>query len=116
MRTLSHDDVDIYLVTEDFGPFGRAILETDLAQADCETIILNFISGPYDNALRVLAFSTAKGRSRDVYAGENIDRAYDADNSPTDATKRFLDRHLGLERRPAAPSTRQQATEGKRSA
>lgn len=42
------DDVTVYLVLEDFGQLGRAFLETDIGEADRETIIRNFISGEYE--------------------------------------------------------------------
>jgi hypothetical protein len=54
------------LVVNDFGKFGKAYVETDIAEADREAIIRNFISGQYSNALRVVAFNTAEGWSRDV--------------------------------------------------
>ena len=60
------DDVTVYLVVNDFGKFGKAYVETDIAEADREAIIRNFISGQYSNALRVVAFNTAEGWSRDV--------------------------------------------------
>jgi hypothetical protein len=60
------DDVTVYLVLNDFGQLGRAFLETDLAEADREAVIRNFLGGQYQNALRVIAFNTAKGWSRDV--------------------------------------------------
>ena len=41
--------------------------------------------------------------SEDI-AGEIIDRAYYADEILTAATKRFIDRHIDVERRPPAPS------------
>jgi hypothetical protein len=41
--------------------------------------------------------------SEDI-AGEIIDRAYYADEILTEATKRFIDRHIDVERRPPAPS------------
>jgi hypothetical protein len=37
-------------------------------------------------------------------AGEVIARTYDADETLTDGTKRFIDRHIDVERRPSAPS------------
>jgi hypothetical protein len=70
------DDITVYLVLEDFGHLGRAFLETDIAEADRETVIRSFISGQYQNALRV-----AEGWSRDVsedIAGEVLERAFDA--------------------------------------
>jgi hypothetical protein len=96
-----------YLVIEGFGDRGPSFLETDVAQADGDTIVRNFISGQYEDALRVVSFNVAEGWSRDVsedIAGEIIDRAYDADETLTEGTKRFIDRHLDQQRRPRAPS------------
>jgi hypothetical protein len=45
-------DVTVYLVVNDFGQFGKAYVETDIAESDRNTIICNFISGQYSNALR----------------------------------------------------------------
>ena len=39
------DDVTVYLVVNDFGKFARAFVETDIAEADRETVIRNFLSG-----------------------------------------------------------------------
>src|SRR5271155_5884343 len=104
------DDVTVYLVVNDFGSLGRAFVETDIAEADRETVIRNFLSGQYSNALRVVAFNTAEGWSRDVsqdIAGEVVDRAFDADDTFGEDTKRFIDRHVSLgEKRPPAPSVR----------
>ena len=104
------DDVTVYLVVNDFGSLGRAFIETDLAEADRETVIRNFLSGQYSNALRVIAFNTAERWSRDVsedIAGEVVDRAFDADDTLSVSTKRFIDRHFSSgEKRPPAPSVR----------
>jgi hypothetical protein len=107
MPPLPDNDTDVYIVIEDFGVGGRSFLETDLAQADRDTIVRNFISGQYKDALQVVSFNTAEGWSRDVsedIAGDVIDRAYDANETLTEGTKRFIDRHIDLERRPRAPS------------
>ena len=104
------DDVTVYLVVNDFGHFGRAYVETDIAEADREAIIRSFISGQYSNALRVVAFNTAEGWSRDVsedIANEVLDRAFDADDNLSEDTKRFIDRHASPgEKRPPEPSVR----------
>jgi hypothetical protein len=107
MSPLPDNDTDVYIVIEDFGVGGRSFLETDLAHADRDTIVRNFISGQYKDALQVVSFNTAVGWSRDVsedIAGDVIDRAYDANETLTEGTKRFIDRHIDLERRPRAPS------------
>jgi hypothetical protein len=57
---LSILDVTIYLVVNDFGSLGRAFVETDIAEADRETVIRDFLSGQYSNALRVVAFNTER--------------------------------------------------------
>jgi hypothetical protein len=36
------------------------------AQADRDTIVRNFISGQYEDALRMVCFNVAEGRSRDM--------------------------------------------------
>jgi hypothetical protein len=104
------NDVTVYLVEENFGQHARGYVKTDAAEADRETIIRNFIAGQYANPLRVVAFNTAEGWSRDVsedIANEVLDRAYDANEVLTDATKRFIDRYVTPgERRPVARSVR----------
>jgi hypothetical protein len=102
------NDVTAYIVVEDFGQFGRAFRETDLAEADPATIVRNMISGQYGDPLRVVAFNTVEGWSRDVseeIAYDVLDRAYDADTTLSAGAKRFIDRHIspGV-KRPPAPS------------
>jgi hypothetical protein len=103
------DDVTVYLVLNDYKT-GLAYVETAPAEADRETIICNFLSGQYANALRVIAFNTAEGWSMDVsedVAGEVLERAFDADDNLLEGTKRFIDRHVTPgEKRPPAPSVR----------
>jgi len=57
------DDITVYLVLNDNGKLGLAYVETDPAEADRESIIRNFLSGQYGNAVRVVAFNTAEGWS-----------------------------------------------------
>ena len=59
-------DQDIHLVLDDFGALGRAWRETDEAEIDRETVIINLLDGQYSNPVRVIAFNTAEGWSRDV--------------------------------------------------
>jgi hypothetical protein len=128
------DDITVYLVLNDHGQFGLAYDETDPAKADRETIIRKFLTGQYDNALRVVAFNAVEGWSWDVsedIALEILQRAIDADDTLGDNTKRFICRHVAdhtnpvprpvqtspvdlvngafrpsFEKRPAAPSVR----------
>ena len=57
------DDVTVYLVVNDFGTLGCAFVETGISEADRETVLRNFLTGQYSNALRVVAFNTVEGWS-----------------------------------------------------
>jgi hypothetical protein len=102
------DDVTVFLVLNDYGRLGLAYDETDPAKADRETIIRNFLTGQYSDALRVVAFNTAEGWSSDVsedIALEILQRAFDADDTLGDDTKRFIDRHVADPANPAPVRT-----------
>jgi hypothetical protein len=65
---LPPDDVDVYLVMEDFGKRGRAWRETDEERTDRRTLMADLIDGQYPKPIRVIAFNSAEGWSRDVSA------------------------------------------------
>src|SRR5262249_21729940 len=63
----SPDDVEVYRVLDDFGGrIGRAWCETDEERIDRETVITDLLEGQYSDPVRVVAFNTAEGWSRDV--------------------------------------------------
>jgi hypothetical protein len=67
IASASPDDVDVYLVLDDFGEcVGRAWREADEADTDKETVITDLLDGQYSDPIRIVAFNTAKGWSRDV--------------------------------------------------
>jgi hypothetical protein len=92
------DDVDVYLVLDDFGKIGRSWRELDEEQTDRATIIADLMRGEFNSPVRVVAFNTAEGWSRDVseeIADElmgRINRAYAEVPSSLEA---FLDRYAG---------------------
>jgi hypothetical protein len=55
------DDQNVYLVIDDLGQLGRDAETTDL-----ETVITDLLDGQYNKPIRVIAFNTAEGWSRDV--------------------------------------------------
>ena len=59
-------DLDTYLVLDDFGRSGRAWRETDEGSTDRETLIRDLVIGLYNKPVRIVAFNTAEGWSRDV--------------------------------------------------
>jgi hypothetical protein len=93
-------DVTVHIVLNDFGPLSSAYVETDEAEADEATIVENILSGQYSHPMRVVAFNTAEGWSRDVT--EDIVRAVlikacDEDRSIGIAAQEFLVRALGVD-------------------
>jgi hypothetical protein len=63
------DDRDVYLVLDDFGEqLGRAWRETGEESADRHAVVTDLMDGQYRDPVRVIAFNTAQGWSRDVSA------------------------------------------------
>jgi len=58
-------DQDTYFVLDDFG-LGCSWRETDVDKADRETLIRDLVEGQYSHPVRIVAFNTAEGWSRDV--------------------------------------------------
>ena len=91
-------DVTVHVVLNDFGPLGRAYVETDEVDADVETIIEGILTGQYSHPLRVVAFNAAQGWARDVtedVARAVFSRAIAEDRPIGKVAKEFLDRTLG---------------------
>ena len=60
-------DQDTYLVLDDFGGrIGCSWRETDADSADRETLIRDLVDGHYSHPVRIVAFNTSEGWSRDV--------------------------------------------------
>ena len=59
-------DQTIYLVVNNFRHLGTAFTETDVEQADIETVITDLMSGQYSDPIRVVAFNTAEHWADDV--------------------------------------------------
>jgi hypothetical protein len=58
---------DTYLVLDDFGGrLGRAWRETDEEGTDCQSLIRDLMAEQYSLPVRIVAFNTAEGWSRDV--------------------------------------------------
>jgi hypothetical protein len=59
-------DRDIYIVPDDFGLQAQVWRETNDAEADRATLIHDLPDGQYEAPIRIVAFNTAQGWSRDV--------------------------------------------------
>ena len=60
------DDQTAYLVVDDLGKYGRVWREADAETMDFQVVITNLLECQYSNPVRVVAFNTARGWSRDV--------------------------------------------------
>jgi len=71
-------DQDTYLVLDDFGWRGCSWRETDAQSADRETLIRDLVEGQYGYPIRIVAFNTSEGWSRDVTVNiaEELRRRY----------------------------------------
>jgi hypothetical protein len=97
------DNRDIYLVLDDFGGrLGRAWPEADEERTDREIVITDLMTGQYSNPVRVVAFNTAEGWSRDMSEeiADELMRWYaEQDREVPLILEDFIERHDG--RRPA---------------
>jgi hypothetical protein len=90
-------DIDIYVVMEDYGNIGRAYREVDEEKGDRATLIRHLIEGQYDHPVRIVAFNTAQGWSRDVsteIAREMVQRARAQGDELTGPVRQFVDWEL----------------------
>jgi hypothetical protein len=91
-------DVTVYLVLDDFGKIGRAYREADEEKSDLETVIQGMLVGEYKKPVRVVAFNSAEGWSRDVsedIAWEVLNRASSSGLSLPPSTHNFVASHVG---------------------
>jgi hypothetical protein len=86
---------DIYLVLDDFGSLGRAWRETDEAGANRSTLVRNLLDGQYENPVRIVAFNTVEGWSRDVTVdiADELRRRYVEFGEVPDAALAFMEAH-----------------------
>jgi hypothetical protein len=79
------DNRDVYLVLDDFGGrLGRAWRETNEV-TDRATVVRDLLDSQYVNPVRIVAFNTAEGWSRDVsseIAAELIERCTERGEIP----------------------------------
>jgi len=61
-------DQTVYLVVDSFCASGAVYRETEVERADLETIIADFLTGQFNDPVRVVAFNTLEHWSDDVSA------------------------------------------------
>src|ERR1700722_7456104 len=59
-------DVTVHIVLDDYGKAGRVYRETDEEDTTVGSVVDDLLSGQFNNPVRVVAFNTSEGWSRDV--------------------------------------------------
>jgi hypothetical protein len=95
-------DQDIYLVLDDFGGrIGQSWRETDVEATRLEKVLADLLDDQYSNPIRVIAFNTAEGWSRDVSEGvahELRRRCAEQARDLPSSLEQFFDRYQGQHR------------------
>ena len=61
-----HFDVTVHIVLDDYGKAGRVYRETDEEDTTIGSVVDDLLTGQFNNPVRVVAFNTSEGWSRDV--------------------------------------------------
>src|SRR4029077_2862092 len=89
------EDRDVYLVLDSFGDMGLAWRQTVAADTARATLVRDLLDGQYEDPVRIVAFNTTEGWSRDVteeIADELEEYCADLDEIPA-YLQDFLERH-----------------------
>ena len=92
-----HFDVAVHIVLDDFGKAGRAYREADERETSLETVIDDLITGQYNNPVRVVAFNTSEGWSRDVsedLAREVVRRVVEQGRTLAVSSRQFVETYV----------------------
>ena len=91
-----HFDVTVHIVLDDFGKAGRVYLETDEEDTTLGSVV-DLITGQFNNPVRVVAFNTSEGWSRDVsedVAQELLKRVAEHGRSLAASSRQFVETYV----------------------
>jgi len=91
-------DQTAYLVVDSIGANGSVYRETEVERTDFETIIADFLTGQFNDPIRVIAFNTLQHWSDDVSEAVAIEIQTRCDIegvSMPEHVSDFVDRHCG---------------------
>jgi hypothetical protein len=94
-------DQTVYLVIDRFGGLGSVYRETEVERTDLETIIVDLMSGQFNDPVRVVAFNTLEHWSEDVseYIAFEIQTRCDIDGEDVpDSIRDFVESYVGPDR------------------
>lgn len=93
----SHFDVTVHIVLEDYGRLGRTYRETDEVDADEPGLINDILTGQFEHIVRIVAFNTDQGWSRDVtedIARKVVDEAQRRGRDIRDGARKLVARFM----------------------
>ena len=87
----------MHIVLDDFGKAGRVYRETDEQETSLESVVDDLLTGQFNNPVRVVAFNTAEGWSRDIsedVAREVVRRVAEHDRPLATSSRHFVQTYV----------------------
>jgi hypothetical protein len=93
-----HFDVTVHIVLDDFGKAGRTYRETAEDEATTlGSVVDDLLTGQFTNPVRVVAFNTSEGWSRDVsedVAREVVRRVRESGHPLAASSRKFVETYV----------------------
>ena len=92
-----HFDVTVHIVLDDFGKASRVYRETAEEDTTLGSVIDDLLTGQFNNPVRVVAFNTSEGWSRDVsedVAREVLRRVAGRARSLAASSRKFVEAYV----------------------
>ena len=88
-----HFDVTVHIVLDDFGKAGHVYRETAEEDTTLGSVVDDMLTGQFNNPVRVVAFNTSEGWSRDIsedVAREVVRRVAEHDRPLAISSRQFV--------------------------
>jgi hypothetical protein len=89
--------ISIHIVLDDYGKAGRVYRETDEEDTTVGSVVDDLLRGQFNNPVRVVAFNTSEGWSRDVsedVAREVLRRVAERGRPLATSSRKFLEAYV----------------------
>jgi hypothetical protein len=95
-RLVPYFDVTVHIVLDDFGKVGRVYRETAEEGTTLGSVVDDLLTGQFNNPVRVVAFNTSEGWSRDVSedVAREVLRRLEGRRSPA-GSRKFVETYVG---------------------
>jgi hypothetical protein len=95
-----HFDVTVHIVLDDYGKAGRVYRETGEEDTTLGSVVDDLLTGQFNNPVRVVAFNTSEGWSRDVsedVAREVVRRVAGSSRPLAANSRKFVETYVDAE-------------------